>query len=164
METVKKFSQQKKCIDSFNFEHVWSLAIFPKNVKLRSRPLKTLLVVIKHNTHYPKSQIILIRKRRTCYEIVSKTLFSCSAQTAHVPSKDLVAYYCACIRSALDYACPVLYNALPKYLRVELESPEESSLVHFPENIIRKCPSACRNRQPTRSSRKTDFATLSVDS
>ena len=27
METVKKFSQQKKCKDSFNFEHVWSLAI-----------------------------------------------------------------------------------------------------------------------------------------
>ena len=28
METVKKFSQQKKkCKDSFNFEHVWSLTI-----------------------------------------------------------------------------------------------------------------------------------------
>ena len=29
METVKKFSQQKKkkCKDSFNFEHVWSLVI-----------------------------------------------------------------------------------------------------------------------------------------
>ena len=24
-----------------------------------------------------------------------------------VPAEDLVAYYCACIRSSLDYACPV---------------------------------------------------------
>ena len=64
METVKKFFPTRKCKDSFNFEHVWSLAIFPKNVKLRSQPLNTLLVLIKHDTQYSKSLIIVIRKRR----------------------------------------------------------------------------------------------------
>ena len=34
----------------------------------------------------------------------------------------------------------MLYNALPKYLRVELESPEESSLVHFPEISYANAP------------------------
>ena len=61
---LKSFPKKKKCKDSFNLEHLWSLVIFPKNVKLQSRPLKTLLVLIMHNTHHPKSQIILIRKCR----------------------------------------------------------------------------------------------------
>ena len=58
----------KKCKDSFNFEHIWSLAIFAKNVKLQSQPLKTVLVLIKHNTHHPNSQIIVIWKCRRCSE------------------------------------------------------------------------------------------------
>ena len=65
MEIVKKFSQQKKYVRTHLILSMYGhLAIFPKNVKLRSQPLKTLLVLIKHNTHYPKSQIILIRKCR----------------------------------------------------------------------------------------------------
>ena len=43
--------QQGKCKDTLNIEHVCLLTIFPKNVKLQSQPLKTLLVLIKHDTH-----------------------------------------------------------------------------------------------------------------
>ena len=70
MQTVKNFSQHatRKCKDSLNIEHVWSLAIFPKNAKLQSQPLKTLLVLIKNDAHNPTSQIIVIRKRRRCSE------------------------------------------------------------------------------------------------
>ena len=44
------------------------------------------------------------------------------------PSADLVAYYCAFIRSSLDYARPVFFCTLPKYLQVELESGKKKAL------------------------------------
>ena len=47
---------------------------------------------------------------------------------ARVPAKDLVAYYCACIRSSPDYACPVFYYSLPQYLQSELESVQKRAL------------------------------------
>ena len=50
-----------------------------------------------------------------------KHYFLFQLKRAQVPSDDLVAYCCACIRSSLDYACPVFRYALPKYLRAELE-------------------------------------------
>ena len=34
---------------------------------------------------------------------------------------DMVAYYCTCIRSFLNYACQVFCHALSKYLRADLE-------------------------------------------
>lgn len=45
-----------------------------------------------------------------------------------VPVEDLVAYYCACIRSSLDYACPVFHYSLPQYLQSELESVQKRAL------------------------------------
>ena len=47
---------------------------------------------------------------------------------AQVPSDDLVEYYCTCIRSSLDYACPVFHYALPKYLQVELVGVQKRAL------------------------------------
>ena len=47
---------------------------------------------------------------------------------ARVPPTELVLYYCACIRSSLDYACPAFHHALPKYLRDELERVQKSTL------------------------------------
>ena len=43
-----------------------------------------------------------------------KHYFLVQLKRAQVPSGDLVAYYCACIRSSLDYAYPVFQYALPK--------------------------------------------------
>ena len=52
---------------------------------------------------------------------------------AHVPAKDLVAYYCTCIRSSLDYACPVFHYSLPQYLQPEWESVRKRALAcNFP--------------------------------
>ena len=46
-----------------------------------------------------------------------------------VPFDDLVAYYCASIRSSLDYAFPVsTVYALPKYLQAELERVQKTVL------------------------------------
>ena len=45
-------------------------------------------------------------------ENISKTLgFLVQVKRAKVPSDDLVEYYCACIRSSLDYPCPVFHYA-----------------------------------------------------
>ena len=50
-----------------------------------------------------------------------KHYFLVQLKRAQVPSDDLVAYCCACIRSSLDYACAVFHYPLPKYLQTELE-------------------------------------------
>ena len=43
--------------------------------------------------------------------------FLVQLKRAQIPPKGLVAYYSACIRSTLDYACPLFHHALPKYLK-----------------------------------------------
>ena len=40
----------------------------------------------------------------------------------------MVAYYCTCIRSSLDYACQVFHYALPKYLRADLERIQKRAM------------------------------------
>ena len=51
-------------------------------------------------------------------------------QLTHAPinPKDIVAYYYACIRSSLDYACPVSHHSLPNYLQTEQERVQERAL------------------------------------
>ena len=46
-----------------------------------------------------------------------KLYFLVQLKRARVSPVDLVAYYCVCIRSSIDYACPVFHYALPKYLQ-----------------------------------------------
>ena len=46
-----------------------------------------------------------------------KMYFFEQLKRARVPAEDLVSYYCACIRSSLDYACPVFHYSLPQYLQ-----------------------------------------------
>ena len=36
--------------------------------------------------------------------------------------------YCACIRSSLDYACPVFHHSLPNYLQTDLERVQKRAL------------------------------------
>ena len=57
-----------------------------------------------------------------------KLYFLIQLKRAHVPTSDLVTYFCACIRSSLDYACPVFHYSLPKYLQVELERVQRRAL------------------------------------
>ena len=57
-----------------------------------------------------------------------KHYFLVQLKRAQVPSDDLVEYHCTCIRSSLDYACPVFHHALPKYLQVELEGVKKRAL------------------------------------
>ena len=54
-----------------------------------------------------------------------KMYFLVQLKRACLPTVDLVKYYRACIRSSLDYACPVFHYALPKYLQIELETVQK---------------------------------------
>ena len=57
-----------------------------------------------------------------------KIYFLVQLKRAHVLAEDLVTYHCACIRSSLDYACPVFHYSLPQYLQSELESIQKRAL------------------------------------
>ena len=57
-----------------------------------------------------------------------KLYFLIQLKRAHVPTSDLVTYFCACIRSTLDYACPVFHHSLPMYQQVELERVQRRAL------------------------------------
>ena len=47
---------------------------------------------------------------------------------AKVPTEDIIQICCACIRSILEYASPVFYNSLPKYLSNEIERVQKRFL------------------------------------
>ena len=57
-----------------------------------------------------------------------KLYFLVQLKRAQIPPKDLVAYYCACIRSTLDYACPLFHHSVPKYLQLDLERVQKRAL------------------------------------
>lgn len=57
-----------------------------------------------------------------------KLYFLIQLKRAHVLTSDLVTYFCVCIMSSLDYACPVFHYGLPKYLQVELEGVQRRAL------------------------------------
>ena len=47
---------------------------------------------------------------------------------AKVPPKELLTFYTTCIRPITEYARPVFYNGLPKYLSNELERLQKPAL------------------------------------
>ena len=79
-----------------------------------------------------------------------KIYFLVQLKQACVPAEDLVAYYCACIRSSLDYACPVFHFSLPQYLQSELESVPKRALaciiprMPYREALERACLTSIR--------------------
>ena len=84
---------------------------------------KLLGVVINSNLTWNDHIKELLKKASRKHD------FLVQLKRARAPSDDLVAYYCgACIRSSLDYACPVFHYALPKYQQVELEGVQKWAL------------------------------------
>ena len=63
----------------------------------------------------------------------SRLYFLVQLKRSNAPAVDIVAYYHACIRSVMDYACPLFYNALPKYLQDDLERIQKRAMaIVFP--------------------------------
>ena len=86
-----------------------------------------------------------------------KIYFLVQLKRARVPAEDLVAYYCACIRSSLDYACPVFHYSLPRYLESELERVQKRALtcifprMPYGEALERACLTSIREHHITKS-------------
>ena len=57
-----------------------------------------------------------------------KLYYLVQLKRAQVPPSDLVLFYTSCVRSGVDYAVPVFYNALPQYLKNELVRIEKRAL------------------------------------
>ena len=73
---------------------------------------------LKWNVHVSK----LAKKAR------SRLYFLRQLKRSRVASKDLILFYITCVRSILEYACPVFHRALPKYLSDDLESLQKRAL------------------------------------
>ena len=57
-----------------------------------------------------------------------KLYFLVQMKRFNIPAEDIIAYYYACIRSVIDYTCPLFHHALPKYPRQELERIQKRAL------------------------------------
>lgn len=64
-------------------------------------------------------------KNRSDKESIKKVILFGSIRRAKVPYEDLRFFYTTCIRSVLDYAVPMFYYLLPKYLTHELERKQK---------------------------------------
>ena len=83
---------------------------------------KLLGVSINNNLSWNDQIEEVIKKAaRTLYFLVQ-------LKRANVPVEDIVTYYSSCIRTTLDYACPLFHNSLPKYLQQELEKIQRRAL------------------------------------
>ena len=83
---------------------------------------KLLGVTISSDLSWNKHRNKIIKK-------ASKRLyFLVQLKRAKVPCEDLGLFYTTCIRSVLDYAVPVFYYSLPKYLIHELERIQKRAL------------------------------------
>ena len=47
---------------------------------------------------------------------------------ANVDTNSLIKFYCACIRSVLEYACQAFHSGLPNYLSKEIERIQKRAL------------------------------------
>ena len=93
---------------------------------------KLLGVTISNNLTWNEHFNEIIKK-------ASKRLYFLSQlKRARVAKQDLVLFYTSCIRSILTYASPVFFDALPEYLKNELERIQKRAL-----RII--CPGHCYN-------------------
>ena len=60
---------------------------------------------------------------------------------AGIDRKSLIQFYCACIRSVLEYACQAFHSSLPAYFSYQIERVQKRVLrILFPEVSYSKAP------------------------
>ena len=64
----------------------------------------------------------------TVKKAAKRLYFLIQLKRTHVPAKDLVCFYIACIQSVLLYACQVFHYSLPEYLSSALERGFDKTL------------------------------------
>ena len=96
------------------------------------RSAKLLGITISHNLSWNNHIIEIVKKA------AKRLYFLVQLKRAKVPFSNLLLFYTTCVRSILTYAVRVFHDALPKYLKIELERIQKRALA-----II--CPSIAYN-------------------
>ena len=66
--------------------------------------------------------------------ILSIILLRKQLKNSGIDHKTLIQFYCACIRSVLEYACQVFHSSLPSYLSDQIERVQKRvSRILFPK-------------------------------
>ena len=63
-----------------------------------------------------------------CKKVAGRLFFLKQLKRANIPPKDLVTFFSTCIRPVIEYACPVIHNALPAYLSTEFEKLQKRAM------------------------------------
>ena len=79
------------------------------------RQAKILGVTVRDDLRWSTHIFNIIRKAN------KRVFFIVQLKRTKIPSKEIVNFYCCCVRPVLGYACEVFYFALPKYLSDNIE-------------------------------------------
>ena len=76
---------------------------------------KVLGLTISHDLKWSKHVAEIIQKAN------KRKYFITQLKRANVPAKDIINFYCSCVRPVLEYSCEVFHFALPAYLSDAIE-------------------------------------------
>ena len=93
------------------FDNVDLLAGCPNLVRQAKILSVTVSDDLKWSTHVPN----IIKKAN------KRIFFIVQLKRAKIPAKEILNFYCCCVRPVLEYACEVFHFALPKYLSANIE-------------------------------------------
>ena len=79
------------------------------------RQVKILGVTVPNDLRWSTHTFNIIKKAN------KRVFFKVQLKRAKIPTKEIVNFYCCCVRPVLEYACEVLHFALPKYLSDNIE-------------------------------------------
>ena len=79
------------------------------------RQAKILGVTVRDDLKWSTHIFNIIKKAN------KRVFFIVQLKRAKIPTKEIVNFYCCCVRPVLEYACEVFHFALPKYLSDNIE-------------------------------------------
>ena len=79
------------------------------------RQAKILGVTVRDDLRWSTHIFNIIKKAN------KQVFFIVQLKRARIPAKEIVNFYCCCVRPVLEYACEVFHFALPKYLSDNIE-------------------------------------------
>ena len=89
------------------------------------KSVKVLGVIIQDNLKWNQHVDATVKKA------AKRLYFLIQLKRTHVPAKDLVCFYIACIQSVSLYACQVFHYSLPEYLSSALERVQKRGHAYY---------------------------------
>jgi hypothetical protein len=98
------------CFNSTEIEYPLIISIF-----FLVRQAKILGVTVSDDLRWSTHVLNIIKKAN------KRIFFIVQLKGAKIPAKEILNFYCCCVRPVLEYACEVFHFALPKYLSDNIE-------------------------------------------